>query len=807
MFKNFIIITLRSLINHWLYTLLNILGLAVGIACSLLISIYLIHEMSYDKFHHDSERIYRVSLEGTLRGQPLRAAISPPLMAETAVEKFDGVEDATRIIVEGAWLIRNQHKSFNEDKLFLVDTNFLDFFTFPAIKGNTKDMLGNNRGIVLTRSMALKYFGKINVVGKELQVETFKEPFTIMGVLEDIPSNSHVHFDFLIPIKAFREYPKKTWIVNHVYTYIKLKPKADPGRVEGQLDSLVWKYVIPEAVNSQGYSYESFLEKTNVVKYKLNRLDKIHLTSDLDAELEDNSKALYTYTFGIIAILILIIACFNFINMSTANSANRAREVVLRKVLGSNRKLIILQFLTESVIFSFAALFIALLLSEILMPQFNKLLGLDLKFDYLKNFSSIGIILVFTLLLGLLAGIYPAFFVSSYKPVRVLHGVLSMGVKSRKLRSAFVIIQFSISILIIVLALVVYNQVRFMMDMELGFNADKVLVIRRPDALKENIGKFKEQILEDRNVEAVSNTRSLPGRTFAAASFTVGQDSLRRNLFMNRMVVSREFFETYQIELLQGRLFDPEKDTAVMGCVINEVAARKIGGGTVIGQYLKPPKLYNETEDSMLIVGIVNDFHFESVDKPIDPLVILLMHGNMEGFLNVRISGQNTRQVIDRIEKVWKVYAPAYPFQYFFLNEDYNKNYASFIRTGKILLIFAILSILIACLGLFGLVLFTSNQRTREIGIRKSLGATQFRIVIMVIGETLLLAVYSSLIAWPLAYYLGRLWLKDFHAPIGLSPAFFIEGSVIVTGLSLLVVLYQSVMAARSNPADSLKVE
>ena len=417
MFRNFIIITLRGLASHKVYTFINILGLAVGMASALLISIYVLHETSYDKFHKDAEHIYRVSIEGRLRGQDLRIAVSAPPVARTIAEQYPEVESAVRMVRFGAWLVATSEISYNEDNLLFADSNFFHFFSFPLLSGDPDSVLLKPRSLVLTRATALKYFGSTDVVGKSLKIETYEEPFRITGVMEDMPSNSHFHVDILASMATVKKFLHPLWTSNNVYSYIKVKPGTDRKILEASLYRLVENYVIPEAKQFFGTSDKSFTDGTNIFNYKLQPLRKIHLYSDLDVELEPNGSALYMYTFGIIAILVLLIACINFINLSTANSSNRAREVVLRKVVGSDRRMLIFQFLTESVFFAFFSLLLALLMVELVIPRFNEYLDLELKFEYLKNVPAILVIVLFTFILGILAGSILYFFLRSCKSI------------------------------------------------------------------------------------------------------------------------------------------------------------------------------------------------------------------------------------------------------------------------------------------------------------------------------------------------------------------------------------------------------
>ena len=807
MLKNFIIITLRSLRIHKVYTLVNILGLAVGMACAILISIYVLHELSFDKFHRHADQMYRVIVDGNLRGRDLKIAVTSPPMAKTLVEEFPQIKSSIRIARFGAWLVSNNDIHFNEDDFLFADPNFFNFFSFNLVEGNPDSVLAKPRSIVLTRSTAKKYFGDQSPVGKSLRIETEEEPYIVTGLMEDVPSNSHFHFDMIGSLITFEKYLHDVWVSHNVYTYIQTEPHVKQAELDKAIDTLVVKYVSPQVEKYLGVSFESFIKGDNTLEYKLQPIRKIHLHSDLDVELEPNGKALYVYAFGIIALLILVIACLNFMNLSTANSSNRAREVVLRKVVGSERRLLIFQFLTESILFSFFALLLALLLAEIMMPYFNRYLNIGLQFQVLKNIPAISVIILFTLLLGILAGSYPAFFISSYEPVKVLHGNLNKGLKNRRVRSVFVIFQFFVSVLIIIMALVVFAQVEFMLNKELGFEKERVLVIRRPDALKDKIDDFRKEILENPNIESVTNSNSIPGRNFITSTFRIEGDSAQQNILMNQIFVSYDFQEAFGLKMAKGRFFSTSVPSDSFACVINEAAYREIGLENPIGRDLAMPGFLKHMGKSFTIIGIVKDFHFETVDKQIQPLVISLMPGNWEGFLNVRLSSTGIDKSIKYLEETWEKYTSEYPFLYFFLDQDFDKNYRMVARTGRVLFIFSLLSIFVACLGLFGLVSFTTNQRTYEIGVRKSMGATYYQIIFLLLKEILVLIFIAILFAWTTAYIFSKFWLKEFYTRITLTPNYFFEAALIVIVLSVIVVFYQCFVAAREEPSTALKTE
>jgi putative ABC transport system permease protein len=806
MFKNFIIITLRSLWNNKVYTFINILGLAIGMAGALLIGIYLLKELSYDNFHKDSERIFRITTIGKLKGKDINIAMSSGLMGKALKEEINCVEEATRIARIGAWLIANDSIRYNEDAVLFADSNFFRLFSFKFVYGNPDSALKISRSMVITRSTARKYFGNRNPVGEKLKVERDTILFTVTAMIEDLPANSHFHFDIMGSLKTYEKFLNNLWLHHNVYTYFKVAEKTDIHVLEKQINQFVGKYVSPEIEEYLGISQEEFNKNKNAYRFVIQPLRKIHLHSHLDVELENNANPLYVYTFGIIALLILIIACLNFINLSTASSANRAREVILRKVIGSERIMLIAQFITESVIFSYIALIISFLIVELTIPFFNNYLEIGLEFNLLINLPVIILILCFTFLLGIIAGCYPAFIISSYDPVRVLHGKLNKGVKNKKIRSVFVTFQFFVSILIIILSQIVFAQVHYMLNKELGFEKNRIVVVRRPDALKEKIDNFKEDILSSPNIEAVTNSNSIPGRDFRTSAFIIDTGSGRVNVIMNQIFVGPDFNEALGLKMSDGRFFAHDKSDSNT-CVINETAARIIGVKNPIGKYLLLPGYLKKEGIRISIIGIVKDFHFQSVDKEIEPLVISLMPGNWEGYLNVRVKGDDLDKSIKFLEKTWSKYTSEYPFVYFFLDQDFDQNYRSVINTGKILFMFSILSLFVACLGLFGLMLFTSFQRMHEIGIRKAVGASFYQIIYLLVKETVYLIIIASLFAWSVAWIFSKIWLREFNTRIDLSPKYFIIATGIAFILGLAVVFYQCFIAAKCEPGDALKSE
>lgn len=808
MYWNFIKITLRNIANHKLYTSINILGLSIGIACSLIISLYVVHEMTFDRFHKHSERIYRATVTGQIRSIQFNGAPTSGLMAAALREEVDGIEDATRIARFGAWLIASDKMKDNEDNLLFADSNFFDFFSFRLLQGNPDSVLILPNSIVLTETAAQKYFGTQPALGQLLRVEKDTVFYTVTGIVEDAPSNSHIQFDMLASLTTYAKMIERTWLANAIYTYFRVEPGLQQAAVEENLNGLLAKYVFPELQEALDFTMEQFEEENSRFAYKAQTLQSIHLHSDLEGELGLNGKAIYVYSFGVIAFLILVIACMNFMNLSTANSINRAKEIVLRKVSGSDRKTLVVQLLIESVVYSLIALTIALILTELIMPFFNNLLGLHLKTKSIQSIGSFLIVFALTILIGILAGSYPAFFISSFKPIKVLQGILSKGIKNSRVRAVFVVLQFSVSILIIILAIVVSSQVKHMMGKDLGFDKDHVLVIKRPDALGKKLPDFKKEIRNHEGILGVTNSNTIPGRMFNNNTFVLKDTStVDKNYLLHQIVVKSDFYRTYDLQLLEGTFFIEGDTTNFEKCVINEKTAELLGQDSVLGMVLRQPLLFKSYNKEFEIVGVVKDFHFQSVDKEIEPLIMVYMPGNWEGYLNVKVKPRQLKSVISYLQETWSANTNEFPFQYFFLDDDFNKNYHSLILLERVFVIFSVLAIFVASLGLFGLISYASNLRTKEIGLRKALGASVFQVIVLLVKEVVYLLSFSAVISWGLAYLIAEWWLGQFNYRIEISWFYFFIATLIMFLVAILTVLYQAYKAASKNPCLALKYE
>ena len=812
MFKNIIKIAIRNLIRQPGYTFINVLGLAIGLACSILILLYVINELTYDRFHQKADRIYRIGVRGQMPGNELNQAVTAAPMMEALLNDYPEVEMVCRIAEFGGWLLTFGDKKFTEteETFKFADSTFFELFDFKLLRGDPKAVLSRPRTLVMTETAARKYFGDEDPVGKTLSIEQDTIIYEVTGLMEDVPVNSHFHFDLLGAMTTIRQSRSTNWVNHNYYTYIVLAPGTDIDFFTGQMRNMVTKYVGPQIEQFLGINLEQFEAAGNSFGYFLQPLKDIHLHSHLQVEIESNGNPAYVYIFSIIAVLTLIIACINFMNLSTARATTRAREVGLRKVAGSHRSYLIGQFLTESVFLSLLSLIIAVILVYLLLPQYNNLIRLNLDFDIFRNFYIIPLLILLAIIVGLLAGTYPSFVLASFNPVTVLKGELFKGSGKSLLRSILVVIQFTVAIAILMGTLVVYMQLNFMQKKDLGFKKDNVLVIRRSDALEDRIDAFKQELTKEAGIVSVGNSTHIPSTTFwNNVHWLEGQDRSVTYLVMTSFV-SCGYAETLGLELKEGRFFSPSMPTDTFAVVINEATVRALDIKDPLKTRFINPGETPEEDEFLQVIGVVKDFHYESMHEEIHPMIFHFMPGNWEGYIVVRLSGGDIPKTINFVQKTREEFNQRYPFEYFWLDDEFGKLFEPERRTGQILLVFSLLAIFISCLGLLGLISYSATQRTKEIGIRKTTGASVGIIVFLLSRDTIKLLAISALFSIPVYFVINR-WLQNFAYRIDFNPALFALYLVIITFLvlfiALLTVSYVSYTAASRNPAESLRVE
>lgn len=799
---------IRNLLKYKFYSFINIFGLSIGIAGSLLIILYVSNELSYDKFNKDYERIYRVGVEGKLRGEPINMAVSCAPMAKALLDDFPEVEQTTRITRMGDWLVGSGDRKFNEENFLFADSTFFDIFSFKLIKGDPKKVLNRPKTIVLTQTAVKKYFGNEDPIGKSLRVENDSTFFEVTGIMEDVPVNSHFHF---IMLGSMISYPNQSnnpyWVSNNFYNYFKLKEGINAKEFEGKLKQLIVKYIGPQIKQFLNITLEEFEKSGSSYGFFIQPLTDIHLKSKLQYELEPNGNRLYVYIFSIVAVLILLIACINFMNLATARSATRAKEVGLRKVVGSDKRRLIAQFLTESILVSFIALLLSLLIVEVTLPSFNNLLDIKLSMGYFSKWFIVPALIGFALLVGLFSGSYPSFFLASFNPISVLKGKLKAGARSSGLRSALVVSQFTVSIIILLATTVVYLQLRYMQNYNLGFVKDNKIVIKRSDGLKKNMDTFKQEASKIPGVISVANANSIPGRNFSLNAFLLeGDANIGTSYTIQQAFVSPGFEKTLGLELVDGRFLNSNTPTDSNAVVISEAAVKALELKNPLQKRLMSPNQPGQPPQYWQIVGVVKDFHITSLHSDIAPVALTFMKGNFEGIVIASIDPGKEQVAINGMREIWSRFSE-FPFEYYFLDDSLNKLYKSESRTGIILISFSILAIIISCLGLLGMVSFTTSLRTKEIAIRKTLGAEERSIISILSSETIKLIIISTLVAWVISWFALNKWLQSFAYHAKISPILFFVVPILITIIALVTISVEVYKATRRNPAEVLKYE
>ena len=818
MIVNYFMTSLRNLRKNPGISLINILGLAAGLTCCILIMLYIVDELSYDRHWPYNDRIYRIASRGLIGHQEINSVQTPTLLSRTLVQDFPEIKSATRIQHTPNMLIRFNEIVFNETHFLWVDTNFFDIFAIPLVYGDPRTALKDDHTVVMTLSNARRFFGDPAEALNQIVNYEDGTPYRVTGVVADPVANAHFHYGMLSPLSSWEWNRPESWLWNMMLTYIRLHDPLQAGALEAKFPDFIARYFTSELQRETGMSLAELEQSGHKLEYFLQPLTDIHLNSQFDGELQPNSDIKYIYIFVVIALFILFIAAINFMNLSTARSAGRCREVGLRKVLGSTRSRLMGQFLIESVVIAVIAGLIAILLTVLLLPYFNQLAGKQIHLAILNQWFGWPAILLFALVVGGLAGLYPAFLLSSFQPVAVLKENLALGLKGHTLRSLLVILQFTLSIFLFITTLVMFRQLHFIRAKHLGFTRENIVVIKRgwaigqkPDGSQISWGEnemapidaFKADLLANPRILAAAGSTFLPGEMFGTAVLIRKGAANQETHPINYFRADYDFAETFNLELVEGRWLARESGDR-QGVVINEAAARAFGlERPYTSQLLGVP---NEPEFSLPIVGVVKDYHYESLHKPIMPLAISATLLDRT-YLSVRIRPEEVPQTIAWIEQVWNRYLPYKPFEYFFFDHYYDSLYHSEQRTSVLFTSASMLAILIACLGLLGLASFTTERRFREIGIRKALGASAANILMLISREFAALVLIANLVAWPAAWYFSRQLLQNFAYRINLNLWSFILAGLLALLVALLTISYQALRAAMSDPVKTLRYE
>lgn len=806
MIKNYIKTAFRNFRKNKFYTAINIVGLAVGLATCLMIMLYVLDELSFDKYNKQAANIYRVDNEIKFGGNHFDLAVGPALEGAAAVREIPGVIHYTRLQNHGSALVKKGRENVTETLMY-ADSTFFDVFTVPVIAGNPANVLRAPKTLIITEKIAKKYFNRTDVAGENL-VFNDSINYKIDAVIKNIPEQSHFNCDIFVAASENDDSRSDNWLSENWNTYIVLKPGTDPKKIVQELDRMTDRYIGPILKSAINQTMEEFKKSGAYVRNSLTPLLDIHLHSNKTGELAGNSSAQYVYIFSAIAVLILLIACVNFMNLSTARSSNRAKEIGVRKVLGSLRTNLIHQFLTESLIVSFFSLILALAITLLLLPYFNSLAGKNISFFALLNPSMLLTLVLLMVIVGLLAGSYPALFLSAFQPIEVLKGKLAKGFKGSILRNVLVVIQFWISIVLIVGTIVIYNQLRYIKNKDIGFNREQVLIVQNFGSLGDKADLFKNEVKQISGVENITTTAYLPvdGYRSNDAFFTSPALNQQDAISMQRWNVDENYIPTLDIKIASGRNFSKEFLTDSMALVINEAAAKFLGTKDILNK-----KLY-EIDDiktkkirEFHIVGVAKNFNFSSLRDVITPLALLFR--NEKSGMALRIKSTTVNSVVEQIKSKWNNMVTSQPIDYQFMDDQFNNVYKTEQRTGQIFITFAVLAIVIACLGMFGLAAFASEQRTKEIGVRKVLGASVTNIATMLSKEFFKLVLIAAALAFPVAWWAMSKWLQEFAYRVSISWWIFLFALVLVLVITLLTVSFQAIKAALLNPVKSLRTE
>lgn len=782
----------------------------MGIAICLVIMLFIKNEWSYDRYNEKADRIVRVVFKGSVQGQAMKEANVMPPTAQTLQRDYPEVEAATRLRTGGSATFSHGEKSFKEDGIAFADANLFSVFTLPFLKGDPKTALLEPNTIVISEAIAQKYFGNTDPIGQLLEIKDEKIAYKVTGVMKAIPVHSHFHFNFFASLVTLPDQNSDSWMISGYYTYLLLKPGIAWQQLEAKLPQVVEKYMGPQLHQSMGFTLAEFRKKGNDIGLYLQPLTDIHLHSNLMpmTELEPPGDLRYVYIFAAVAVFMLLIACINFMNLSTASASKRAREVGIRKVLGSAKTDLVRQFLLESILLTAFALLLGLVLVYLTLPVFNHLTGKNLSLGLTTDPWLIPSLLLFGLFVGILAGSYPAFMLSSFNPVKVLKGRFTGGRATMGLRSGLVVFQFAVSIILIVGTVVVYKQLMYIQHKKLGYNRDQVIVLPETSRLGANENAFRERLLQDPRVVNISTSGYLPAGPTYNNNFFVYAREQAEQIKTLRYDVDEHYIPTMSMELIAGRNFSKNYGTDSTGAILNEAAVKALGWNVqnALGQTIT--KSHNKTGTDKItyhVIGIVKDFHFRSLHEQISPLVMVL--ANYNGTMIVKAKTTDLSGLLADMNKTWNNLRASAPLSYSFLDERFKATYEAEQKIALILGISAGLTIFVACLGLFGLATFTAGQRTKEIGVRKVLGATVTSIVALLSRDFLKLVLIANVLALPVAWWIMNKWLQEFAYRIDISWSVFAIAILSAVVIALGAVSFHSIKAALTNPVRSLRGE
>ena len=809
MLKHYFQLAWRNLMKYRFISFINLFGLTVGLACCLLITIYILNELSYDRYNEKADNIYRVTR--TFNNQDgvvslTLSTISPPFGYYFPTD-FPEIQKMTRLLDNGITPIRYKEKLFNEPNVFFADENLFDVFTVKTLKGNPKTALSDPFSVMLTEETAKKYFGDEDPINKMIRYNS-QFNFKVTGIYKTFPANAHLHPGMLLSFNTLKdtavygeENMRTNWGNNSFFTYLLLPENYDPQKMIARFPAFLDKRMDHRNYNGQ--------DPSKFTKLGLQKLTDIHLYSHTDYEAEPNGDIKRVYIFAAIALFILLIACINYMNLSTARSALRAREIGIRKVIGARKKELIIQFLSESVLICWAAILMAGILTYFTLPWLNKVSGQELSFRTLVQWQIIIPLILTPFIVGVISGIYPALFMSSFQPVKTLKGLFKAQGSIISFRKILVTAQFFISIILIITTAIVFQQLHYMQQKSLGFDKERIVTVAYTNEVSKQYDGFRTEILKNAAFKDMSRTSRIPtGRLLDdMGAYTLAGDSMQpSNTDIKFVSVDYDFLPTYGIHVLAGRNFSRDYGTDTASFLLNESAIKALGWKTAQNAVGKDFKYGNQRGH---VIGVINDFHFESMHQPIVPLVLVMFPSSQAYFnnLSIKIAGNNIPAALSYLEKTWRKFLPETPYQFTFLDENFDKLYESEQRQGTIFIVFACIAIFIACLGLFGLSAFAITQRIKEIGVRKVLGANVSSIVTLLSKDFLKLVMIAAIFAFPVAWYAMNYWLKDFAYRINIQWWVFVLAGILAALIALITVSFQAIKAAVANPVKALRSE
>ncbi len=814
MFKNYFLVGIRSLWRQRFYSFINVVGLAIGICCFSLIVLFVNHELTYDKFHDDAERIYRMDFSGRINDSEFITNLMSAPASYTLQNDFpDDIDEAFRFRQTGTYFIRAEEteQNFKESNVLFVDSNAFTFWNLPLKYGNSKAALNEPKTLALSSSMANKLFGdNINPVGKNVILDD-ETPWKVDAVYEDIPSNSHFNADIFLSMLSRQEAYRPMWLSFNFPTYFKLNQGTDVQSFESKLNKFVpEKYLGPEIKKFMNMDMNEFDAKGNYMGFSLFPLTEIHLKSNKMGELQANGDIQYIYIFSAIGIFILILACINFINLATARSVNRAKEVGLRKVLGAYKSQLVAQFMTEAFLITLSATVLSVFALFLILPVFNEISGKSFVETDLITGQFIVVISLLTMIVALVAGLYPSFYLSKFQPIKTLKGKVSQDLKGGSLRNALVIFQFTISLVLIIGTLTVNNQLTFIQNKKLGYDKERLLLIEDSWILGDQKKIFKNELVKNSNISSGSIANFFPvdlnnnNNVYWPGTSSSPVD----NFIVNNHYVDYDFIPTLNVAVKEGRNFSRDFQSDSLGIIINETCAKQMGFENAIGEFISTyTEVDNETKSQAYkVIGVVKDFHFKSLHQVIQPMVLHLSENGSYVCFKLNKNAEMSKTLED-IHAKWEELAPGQPFSYSFIDDRFEKLHASENQIRNIVNIFTIITILIACLGLLGLASYTAAQKTKEIGIRKVLGASVLEIIGMLSIKFLKPVLIAFILSIPIAWYFMSGWLEDFAYRTKLSPFIFFSAGALALIIAWFTMSFHSIRAANSNPIESLKDE